>query len=38
MLEWCGPDFDPNAVDEAAVRKQLKQLTPRRKSKTTASR
>jgi len=38
MLEWCGPDFDPNAVDEAAIRKQLNRLTPRRKSKTTASR
>ena len=38
MLEWCGPDFDPNAVDEAAIRKQLNRLTPRRKSKPTASR
>ena len=38
MLEWCGPDFDPNAVDEAAIRKQLNRLTPRRKSKITASR
>ena len=38
MLEWCGPDFDPNTVDEAALRKQLNRLTPRRKSKTTASR
>ena len=38
MLEWCGPDFDPNTVDEAAIRKQLNRLTPRRKSKTTASR
>ena len=38
MLEWRGPDFDPNAVDEAAIRKQLNRLTLRRKSKTTASR
>jgi hypothetical protein len=38
MLEWCGPDFDPNTVDEAAIRKQLNRLTPRRKPKTTASR
>ena len=27
MLERCGPDFDPNAVDEAAIRKQLNRLT-----------
>jgi hypothetical protein len=38
MVEWCGPDFDPNAVDEAAIRKQLNRLTPRRKSKTAANR
>jgi len=38
MVEWCGPDFDPNAVDEADIRKQLNRLTPRRKSKTAASR
>jgi hypothetical protein len=38
MLEWRGSDFDPKAVDEAAIRKQLNRLIPRRKSKTTASR
>ena len=38
MVEWCGPDFDPNAVDEAAIQKQLNRLTPRRKTKTPASR
>jgi hypothetical protein len=37
MVEWCGPDFDPNAVEEADIRKQLNRLTPRRKSKTAAS-
>jgi hypothetical protein len=37
MLEWRGPDFDPNAVDEAAIQKQLNRLAPRRKTKTAAS-
>ena len=38
MVEWCGPDFDPNAVDKAAIQKRLNRLTSRCKSKTTASR
>ena len=33
MVEWRGPDFDPNAVDEAAIRKRLYRLAPRRKAK-----
>jgi hypothetical protein len=33
MVEWCGPDFDPNAVDEAAIQKRLDRLAPRRKAK-----
>ena len=34
MVEWRGPDFDPDAVDEAAVQKRLDRLAPRRKAKT----
>lgn len=37
MVEWRGPDFDPKAVDEAAIQKQLNRLAPRRKTKTAAS-
>jgi hypothetical protein len=39
MVEWHGPDFDPNAVDEASIQKQLSRLAPRprRKPKTAAS-
>ena len=37
MLEWRGPDFVPNIVDEAAIQKQLNRLAPRRKTKTAAS-
>lgn len=34
MVEWRGPDFDPNTVDEAAIQKRLDRLSPRRKAKT----
>lgn len=37
MVEWRGPDFNPNAVDEAAIQRQLARLAPRRKPKTGAS-
>ena len=37
MIEWGGPDFDPKAIDEAAIQKQLNRLAPRRKTKTAAS-
>lgn len=37
MVEWRGPDFDPNAVDEAAIQKRLDRLSPRRKAKTEAT-
>jgi hypothetical protein len=37
MVEWRGPDFDPNAVDNAAIQKQLNRLAPRRKTKTAPS-
>jgi hypothetical protein len=31
MVEWRGPDFDPNAVDEAGIRKRLDRLARPRK-------
>jgi hypothetical protein len=39
MVEWRGPDFDPTAVDDANIQKQLSRLAPRprRKPKTAAS-
>ena len=37
MVEWYGPDFDPNAVDKTTIRKQLNRLIPRRKTKSTAA-
>ena len=37
MVEWRGLDFDPDAVDEAEIQKQLNRLAPRRKTKTAAS-
>jgi hypothetical protein len=37
MVEWRGPDFDPKAVDAAAIQKQLARLAPRRKTKIGAS-
>jgi hypothetical protein len=37
MVEWGGPDFDPKAVDAAAIQKQLNRLALRRKPKTAAS-
>jgi hypothetical protein len=37
MVEWRGPDFDPNAINEAEIQKQLNRLAPRRKTKTAAS-
>jgi hypothetical protein len=37
MVEWRGPDFDPNAVDEAAIQKRLNRLAPRRKAKADAT-
>jgi hypothetical protein len=33
MVEWRGPDFDPNAVGEAVIKKWLDRLAPRRKTK-----
>ena len=37
MVEWRGPDFDPDAVDEAAIQKRLDRLAPRRKAKAGAT-
>ena len=37
MVEWRGPDFDPDAVDEAAIQKRLDRLAPRRKAKADAT-
>jgi hypothetical protein len=37
MVEWRGPDFDPNAVDEATIQMQLNRLAPRRKTKPAAT-
>ena len=34
MVEWRGPDFDPDVVDEAAIQKRLDRLAPRPKAKT----
>ncbi|HEY0281854.1 MAG TPA: plasmid pRiA4b ORF-3 family protein [Rhizomicrobium sp.] len=33
MLDWCGGRFDPNALDEASIRKRLSRLGPRKKRK-----
>lgn len=33
MVEWRGPDFDPTAVDQAAIQRRLNGLAPRRKTK-----
>ena len=35
MIEWRGPGFDPNAVDEAAIHKALDKFANRRKRKVT---
>ena len=37
MVDWRGPEFDPSAVDEASIQKQLDRLAPRRKTKTLTS-
>lgn len=37
MLEWRGPGFDPAAVDEAAIRKELAKFAKRRKGKAKAT-
>jgi Plasmid pRiA4b ORF-3-like protein len=37
MVEWRGPDFDPNTVDEAAIQTRLDRLSPRRKAKIAAN-
>jgi hypothetical protein len=29
MVEWRGPDFDPNVVDVASIEKELAKLTKR---------
>jgi hypothetical protein len=35
MVEWRGPDFDPNAFDEAVIQERRDRLAPRRKTKST---
>jgi len=37
MVEWCGPGFDPAAVNEAAIRKALAKLANHRRRKTKAA-
>ena len=37
MVDWRGPEFDPSAVDEANIQKQLDRLAPRRKTKSPTS-
>lgn len=33
MIAWRGPGFDPSAVDEAAIRKELAKFKPRRRKR-----
>jgi len=37
MVDWRGPDFDPNIVDEADIRKALTSFAKRRQRRAKAN-